>query len=769
MAEPDPARRVGAEARKTYADKLRDGFIEKYLSGAAILDIGYKGYEADVVPIVPQAIGIDLGYPGYDGRTLPVADNSQDAVFSSHCLEHVEDARSAIREWFRVLNTDGFLIIIVPHQYLYERSISPPSIWNRDHRRFYTTATLLIEIEDALEPNTYRVRHLADNDLGYDYSMPPDHHPGGCYEIELVIQKIAQPSWRIRTGSSSIAYDSPSIERDSPTLAPPAVLHSRGANHPIELRSGTVGAQPVLHDFRVDRPQRLLLLKLDHRGDFLIGLPALRKIRATFPIGHITLVCGSWNEATARDLGVADEIRTYDYFPENSQNWTGDAVEGIDHFCEVCKGQFDIAVDLRVDEDTRPLLRHVDAALRCGIGSRTRHPHLNIVLPSEFEARELRSVDDDTVMIAPDAFHSRMPIRTPFFHETDFSVTAAHLIYGPYTRLPAGRLRAEFAFQLVAPILWPAQVRITIEVARAGGSDIVARKQLKRVPKSGVTLIPVEFVNGDRTARYEFRVFVGGRPWHSRLRFFGVRVRLLEKEASGARYLPAELHIGEQLSLLVQLIAERVRPLYPPDLLDRMAGRPGIGPPALAGIPPLAKCIVVAPLSNSTVRDWPLDRYVNLIGMLLAKVECVVVLVGSRDQLTSLSHICHQHGGDRRLINLGGQIDWAELAGVLRRADLVIANNSGVAHLAAACGRPTLAIYSGSHQPQEWGPRGENVRAVTAAVSCSPCGYERLELCPHDHRCMKLIEPEDIFRDAVAMLTTSPVQTEGGLDLVLRS
>jgi len=546
------------------------------------------------------------------------------------------------------------------------------------------------------------------------------------------------------------------IEQSEPT---------RG-NHRVELCSEVGGPELALYDFCVDRParHRILLLKLDHRGDFLIGLPALEKLRATFPDGHITLVCGSWNTATARDLGVADEIRSYDYFPENSQNWSGDAVEDVDRFREVCKGQFDIAVDLRVDEDTRPLLRYVDATLRCGIGSRTRHPYLNIVLPSEFEARELRSVDAEMVMLPPDAFHSRMPIRTPFFHETDFSVTAAHLIYGPYTRLPVGRLRAEFAFQLAAPVLWPARVRITIEVTRAGGLEVVARKRLQRVPKSGVTLMPVEFANSDRTARYEFRVFVGGHPWRSRLRFFGVRVHLLEKEESGARYLPAELHIGEQLSLLVQLIAERVRPLYPPDLLDRMAGGLDIGLPALAGFPSSAKCIVVAPLSNSTVRDWPLDRYIHLIGMLLAKVECYVVLVGSPDQLPSLSHICHQHHGNRRLVNLGGQIDWSELAGVLGHADLVIANNSGVAHLAAACGRPTLAIYSGSHQPQEWGPRGESVRAVTAAVPCSPCGYERLELCPYDHRCMTLIEPETIFRDALAMLSTGRGKTEGDLD-----
>lgn len=183
------------EARKTYAAKLHDGFIDKYLSGAAILDIGYRGYETDVLPIVPQAIGIDLDYPGYDGRTLPFPDHSQDAVFSSHCLEHADDCRVAIFEWFRVLKTDGFLIIAVPHKYLYERRLMPPSRWSPDHRRFFTPATLLLRIEDALTPNSYRVRHLADNDFGYVYSIPPDQHPGGCYEIELVVQKIARPSW----------------------------------------------------------------------------------------------------------------------------------------------------------------------------------------------------------------------------------------------------------------------------------------------------------------------------------------------------------------------------------------------------------------------------------------------------------------------------------------------------------------------------------------------------------------------------------------------
>jgi SAM-dependent methyltransferase len=190
-------RRVGTEARKTYAAKLDSGFIDKYLSGRSVLDIGFRGYETDILPIVPNAIGIDMDYPGYDGRHLPVADLSQDAVYSSHCLEHIADPTQAIAEWFRVIKFAGHLVIVVPHQFLYEKRTALPSRWNEDHKRCYTPSSLLREVESALAPNTYRVRHLSDNDADYDYSIPPDRHAGGCYEIELVIEKIVPPAWTL--------------------------------------------------------------------------------------------------------------------------------------------------------------------------------------------------------------------------------------------------------------------------------------------------------------------------------------------------------------------------------------------------------------------------------------------------------------------------------------------------------------------------------------------------------------------------------------------
>jgi glycosyltransferase involved in cell wall biosynthesis/SAM-dependent methyltransferase len=226
----DPNRRVGVEARKTYAEKVRNGFIEKFLSGDAVLDIGYKGYESDVLPIVPQAIGVDFDYPDYDGEKLPFESASQDAVFSSHCLEHVDNARTAIREWFRVLKVGGFLVIFVPHQYLYERKLTPPSNWNQDHRRFYSPATLLADVEAALESNSYRVRHLIDNDLDYDYTIPLHQHPSGSYEIELVLQKIAPPPWcvassteaeQVRAPFRSAAVSAPTPNADECDLLEP--------------------------------------------------------------------------------------------------------------------------------------------------------------------------------------------------------------------------------------------------------------------------------------------------------------------------------------------------------------------------------------------------------------------------------------------------------------------------------------------------------------------------------------------------------------------
>lgn len=186
---------VQGEAGSSFKEKLREGFFAKYMSGNVVIDIGFRGSYANAVPILPHAIGIDVDYPGYDGVILPFAAGSVDTVYSSHMLEHVTDYTIVIRDWYRVLKPGGFIVCIVPHQFLYERKHQLPSLWNFDHKRFYTPASLLREFEESLEPNTYRIRHLRDNDKDYDYACGPNVHACGRYEIELVVQKIQRPDW----------------------------------------------------------------------------------------------------------------------------------------------------------------------------------------------------------------------------------------------------------------------------------------------------------------------------------------------------------------------------------------------------------------------------------------------------------------------------------------------------------------------------------------------------------------------------------------------
>jgi len=541
-------------------------------------------------------------------------------------------------------------------------------------------------------------------------------------------------------------------ELTSDALAPSVQPRSTGSQR-IELRSELANAELAFFEAADDlrSTKRILVLKLDHLGDFLIGIPALKQLREVFQGSQITLICGPWNVTTAEKLGVANDVRVFHYFPENAQDWDGEiAGDAIGRFREVVRGQFDIAIDLRVDEDTRPLLRHVDATLRCGIGSRQKHPYLDVVLPPEFERRETGLPGSEQLIIGPDGFHSRMTTQTPFYHETDFSITNGHIVYGPYCQLPLGKLRAELAYQLTAPPCWSPRVGMIIDVVRHDRQEPVAVLDVPRLPKSDLFRVDVRFSNDDPYARYEIRTLVRGKPRWTRLRFFGMRLEV--ERVPQARYRSAELHIGDSLSLLVRLVAERGRPLYDRDFAELLAGGSLAASLRPEGLLPDAKCIVIAPLSNSLLRNWPIDRYERLITMLMTEIDSCILLAGSPGQTRILADLQQRLGDDRRIVNIAGRADWAALAALIKEADLVIANNSGVAHLAAACGTPTLAIYSGSHQPQEWGPRGRSVRTLMAAVPCSPCGHDKLEACPHDHLCMTLIEPENVLGHAIELL-----------------
>jgi len=117
----------------------------------------------------------------------------------------------------------------------------------------------------------------------------------------------------------------------------------------------------------------ITLVKADHIGDFFLAYDAFTAIRKAYPSAHITLICGPWNEALARESRLFDDIVTINFFQQQSQP-AANGLSGADA-SKVEKLTSDVAIDLRVDPDTRVILDLIETDIRIGYESdRNRLP-----------------------------------------------------------------------------------------------------------------------------------------------------------------------------------------------------------------------------------------------------------------------------------------------------------------------------------------------------------------------------------------------------------
>lgn len=129
----------------------------------------------------------------------------------------------------------------------------------------------------------------------------------------------------------------------------------------------------------------ILLLKLDHVGDLITALPACERLRAAFPESRLDLLCGPYNVDLARSTGLFDTVRGYDFFGSLDRTPRRADEGDVDELRRLGLPAYDIAIDLRHDDDTRTLLWGVEARVRVGFASLSRPFALDIALP-EMEA-----------------------------------------------------------------------------------------------------------------------------------------------------------------------------------------------------------------------------------------------------------------------------------------------------------------------------------------------------------------------------------------------
>jgi heptosyltransferase-2 len=119
-----------------------------------------------------------------------------------------------------------------------------------------------------------------------------------------------------------------------------------------------------------------------------------------------------------------------------------------------------------------------------------------------------------------------------------------------------------------------------------------------------------------------------------------------------------------------------------------------------------------------------------------------VAIVGSASERPIAEEIRRRMSS--RTAVLSGSTSLETLLGVLAESFLMITNDSGPMHMAAALGVPTVAIF-GSTDERVTGPMGRRTRVVKKPVVCSPC---LLRECPIDHRCMTGVTVEDVCQAA---------------------
>jgi heptosyltransferase-2 len=165
------------------------------------------------------------------------------------------------------------------------------------------------------------------------------------------------------------------------------------------------------------------------------------------------------------------------------------------------------------------------------------------------------------------------------------------------------------------------------------------------------------------------------------------------------------------------------------------------------GVRPARPVVAVCPGStNSRAKRWPAERFAAVADLLSESVGAEIVLVGAREE-SDISEEVARHMRARPFI-LTGRTDLAQTAAVLKVSDLLVTNDTGPAHIAAAVGCPVVVIF-GPTNPDTTRPFSTSAEVVRRPPDCAPC---MLRDCPIDHRCMTAITPELVFERAARAL-----------------
>ena len=140
-----------------------------------------------------------------------------------------------------------------------------------------------------------------------------------------------------------------------------------------------------------------------------------------------------------------------------------------------------------------------------------------------------------------------------------------------------------------------------------------------------------------------------------------------------------------------------------------------------------------------SAKCWQPEKFAELARRLTGDPAIKIILTGGTNNASLIDALAlHLEG---RAIKAVGH-DLLNLAALLKRCHLVITNDTGPMHIAAAVGTPVVALF-GSTNPATTGPLGKEHHIVRKDVQCSPCLKRS---CPENHACMAFITVDEVER-----------------------
>jgi heptosyltransferase-2 len=237
------------------------------------------------------------------------------------------------------------------------------------------------------------------------------------------------------------------------------------------------------------------------------------------------------------------------------------------------------------------------------------------------------------------------------------------------------------------------------------------------------------------------------------------------KEARGERFVHKKLNVaGKEFRVKsCEVVRHQVRRYL--DIISYLGGNRSHVPPKIwlapGELPSLTKfahddgrqfIAINAGAEYGPARRWMPDRFAEVARRISEEWDCRCLLLGGLGDTAIAGQIeakLRETVPDGSfVVNVAGKATLLELCALLRRCRLVVTNDAGPMHVAAALGVPVVAVF-GSTEPELTGPLHDRAVVVRERVECSPCF---LRECPIDFRCMERVTAERVAEAALKLL-----------------